>query len=296
MKTKILMVDDSNSAIELVKSYIDDYEVIGAGSGQEMWEALKENIPELILLDIIMPEEDGFQIAGRLAKNEKYSEIPIIFISAKNTGKDVLEGLKLDVYDYIKKPFDRFELLARINATLKRKELEKKLRDSSVKDYLTDCFNRRYLYDRVSQQISIFNRTRINFTIALIDLDNFKKINDTHGHLAGDHILAEFGSVLKKNVRNYDVPVRFGGEEFAVLYPNSTKEDAAKSIDHIKNIIKGSPPLYEKKEIPFTFSCGIVEAREISGGNNPSFEVLMNIADERLYKGKASGKDSIVIT
>jgi len=294
MKKKILMVDDANSTIELVKNYIDEYDVIGVNSGKEMWKVIEECAPELILLDIMMPGEDGFQVASQLSSNEKYCDIPIIFISAKNTGMDVREGLKLDVYDYIKKPFDKFELLARINATLKRKELENKLKDRSVKDALTDCFNRTYFYDRVNQQISYYNRTGTPFSVALIDIDNFKKINDSFGHLTGDFVLIEFASIIKNNIRLYDIPVRFGGEEFAILYTNCEKENAVTSIAHIKNIINTSSRVYEHNKIDFTFSCGIAEVSEARSEKKITFESLIKISDERLYKGKAAGKDAIV--
>jgi diguanylate cyclase (GGDEF)-like protein len=295
MNKKILMVDDSNSTIELVKTYIDEYDIIGASCGKEMWEVLEECAPELILLDIIMPGEDGFHLANELSRDERYCDIPIIFISAKNTGKDVLEGLKCDVYDYIKKPFDRFELLARINATLKRKELENKLKDQSVKDSLTDCFNRKYFYNQVKQQISYYNRTNTTFSIALLDIDNFKNVNDTYGHLAGDDVITKFASIIKENIRLYDIPIRFGGEEFAILYPGSDKKEAEKAIYKIKNILASSPPVHEKQKIPFTFSCGIVEIIEVADKNNINFESLIKIADERLYRGKNSGKDAAVV-
>ncbi len=294
MNKKILMVDDSNSTIELVKTYIEEYDVSGASCGKEMWEYLEDNSPELILLDIIMPGEDGFQLANEISRNEKYCDIPIIFISAKNTGRDVMEGLKCDVYDYIKKPFDRFELLARINAVIKRKELENKLKDQSVKDSLTNCFNRKYFYDQVKQQVSLYVRTGTTFSIALIDIDNFKSINDTYGHLAGDDVITKFSSIIKENIRIYDIPIRFGGEEFAVIFPSCIKTDAAKAIDKIRSIVKETPPVYGKKSISFTFCCGIIEVTEVKDKNNITFESLIKIADDRLYKGKNSGKNIIV--
>lgn len=294
MKTKILMVDDAGSAIELVKSYIEEYEILGAKSGKEMWEVLLNNKPELILMDIILQGEDGYDLARMLSTHERYSEIPVIFISAKNTGKDVLEGLKLDAYDYIKKPFDKFELLARINATLKRKELENRLKERSVRDPLTECFNRKYFYERVKQQISYYLRTETTFSVALIDLDNFKNINDTYGHLAGDYILVEFASLLKSKTRPYDIPVRFGGEEFSILYSDCTKENAAKSIEHIKTALKKSPPVYDGKKIVYTFSCGIAEVTEVNPEKGITFESLIKIADKRMYKGKDAGKDIIM--
>lgn len=294
MNKKILMVDDSNSTIELVKTYIEEYEVLGASCGKDMWEALGESTPELILLDIVMPGEDGFQLANDLSRDEKYCDIPIIFISAKNTGRDVMEGLKCDVYDYIKKPFDRFELLARINAVIKRKELENKLKDQSVRDSLTNCFNRKYFYDQVKQQVSLYVRTGTTFSIALIDIDNFKHVNDTYGHLAGDDVITKFASLIKENIRLYDIPIRFGGEEFAVIFPSCIKMDAAKAIIKIKNILQASPPVYNKNKISFTFSCGIVEVVEIKDKAIINFESLIKIADDRLYNGKNSGKDTII--
>lgn len=175
-----------------------------------------------------------------------------------------------------------------------RKKLEERLKEASIRDALTNIYNRRYIFERLEQISELYKRKRDIFSIAILDIDYFKNVNDTHGHPGGDYILQEFAKALKKSIRSSDILGRYGGEEFIIIFINSNKEDSYNIVDRIRKQVKGTIFKYKGKEIQFTFSAGISDASE-SNIENFSFEYLINKADKRLYKGKDTGRDRVVI-
>lgn len=294
MPTRVLIVDDSPTIIDLVKGFSTGFEVAGAASGAEMWDFLSREIPDLLLLDILLKEENGIDLARQVLQHDAYADIPIIFVSSKNTGRDVAEGLELGVYDYIKKPFDQPELLARMHSALHRKRLERELREQSIRDALTGVFNRRYFFNRITQQICLCRRLSTTFAVALIDLDFFKKINDTHGHPAGDSVLMHFAATCASTIRPYDIMARYGGEEFTILFPEASREHASTAVARIMKRIAEEEHRYEGTIIGYTFSTGIVDIHDIPAAEQLTFENLLKIADERLYRAKREGRNRIV--
>ncbi len=295
MAETILVVDDSRIDTTTIKKLLDDYSVISASCGDEMWHVLKNEVPSIILLDVVMPGEDGFQIAKRLSHIEKFADIPIIFITSKDTGKDVEKGFECGGDDYIKKPYNEIELRARIRSALVKKKQELELREKTITDPLTGVHNRRYFFEYLDKIVEHGRRnTRKFFSVALIDIDHFKNINDTMGHQAGDFILMQLADYLKKSIRPYDLVARYGGEEFIILFKDCSRKDSFEVLQRIKDSIDRERYRFQDDLIHVTFSGGIVDNRELENGALAAGE-LVKIADERLYRAKESGRNRIVI-
>lgn len=295
MAETILVVDDSRIDTTTITKLLDDYTVLSASCGEEMWHVLKHEVPSIILLDVVMPGEDGFQIAKKLSHIEKFSDIPIIFITSKDTGRDVEKGFDSGCDDYIKKPYNEIELRARIRSALLKKKQELDLREKTITDPLTGVHNRRYFFEYLDKIVEHGRRnTRKSFSIALIDIDHFKNINDTMGHQAGDFILTQLADFVKKSIRPYDLVARYGGEEFIILFKDCTRKDSFEVLQRIKDTIDRERYQFQDSQIHITFSGGIVDNRELEQGAVKA-EDLVKIADERMYRAKETGRNRIVI-
>ncbi len=295
MADSILVVDDSHLDTTVIKRLLSDYRVMSAGSGEEMWKLLEGEIPSIIFLDVVLPGDDGFELAARLSRHERYADIPIIFITSKDTGGDVERGFESGGFDYIKKPFAEKELRARLRSALETKRRERELREKTVIDPLTGVYNRRYFFEALEKNIEHSRRNRQNvFALALIDIDNFKHVNDRHGHQAGDRVLAELADCLRTRIRPYDILARYGGEEFVVIFKDCGKTASGEVLQRIKDFVEATPCLFRDIPIAVTFSGGIAEIGEVPP-DAPAGGELLRIADERLYMAKQAGRNRIVI-
>lgn len=176
----------------------------------------------------------------------------------------------------------------------KRKYLEEKLRQNSIRDSLTNIYNRGYLFESLNQFIELYKRKKVIFSLAILDIDLFKKINDTYGHQAGDYILKEFAEILTCSIRAYDVVGRYGGEEFMIIFQGVNKYSSEKIVNRILTNVRNSPFVYEGEDISITFSCGIADASEFSLDTISTKDIICE-ADKRLYEAKDKGRNNIVI-
>jgi diguanylate cyclase (GGDEF)-like protein len=175
-----------------------------------------------------------------------------------------------------------------------RKKLEEQLRETSIRDPLTGLYNRRHIVERVTPLVEKARRNKDLFSLAILDIDHFKHINDTYGHVAGDQVLKELAVILNGNVRTYDLVGRFGGEEFIIIFMDIGKEQAGNLAERILEITRGTVIRYEGEEITFTFSCGVTDATSCIEAACP-LEGLINEADELLYKAKSAGRNRVLI-
>ena len=175
-----------------------------------------------------------------------------------------------------------------------RKYLEEKLKQTSIRDPLTNIYNRGYVFERLYQNIELYKRERSNFSLAILDLDHFKKINDTYGHQVGDFVLKEFAEMLACKIRAYDTMGRYGGEEFVILFHNSDKVTALKTLERILESINNYSFKYGDEKLNITFSCGIADAMELAD-DELSVGSIIELADKRLYEAKEMGRNNIVI-
>ena len=282
---RILMVDDVATnlicAAEVLKS---SYDITMARSGKEALLLLKGMTPDLILLDINMPEMNGYQVMEKLKENPDTSEIPVVFLTAELDQESEVKGLKMGAMDFLRKPFEPEVMKSRIDNILQITDQKKELQSIAQKDSLTDLLNRRYL-EGILEQAGEEDRGYF----LLLDLDNFKKVNDSFGHMVGDQVLVKFARVMKEEITDSDCVCRLGGDEFAVYLPGEYDQDKIKSI--ARRLIAGIE--FEVNDLisdacDFKLSVSVGIAEKPNDGKN--FDELYGAADKALYHVKQNGK------
>ncbi|MFK5893486.1 MAG: diguanylate cyclase [Pseudomonadota bacterium] len=300
-KQKILIVDDSTDNIELLFAMLqDEYQVLFATSGPKALKLIEGVEPDIILLDIVMPGMDGYEVIEALKNNPKTTNIPVIFLTAKTAKTDLLKGFKLGSVDYIMKPFFEEEVKVRLNTHLQNrlliKQLEaanKKLEQISLSDGLTEIGNRRYFDQFLEQMLGISQREQTHLSLLMIDVDYFKKYNDCYGHIAGDQCLQAIAKTLGSYAkRGGDLAARYGGEEFALILSDTKKNDAQQCADNYRMAIENLQIPHSQSEISdyVTVSVGVVSQ---IGSQEGSIEELIKNADQALYQAKKSGRNQI---
>lgn len=297
---KVLVVDDNELIRRLASTLLakKNYEVATATNGRHAIEQSHIFNPDVILLDVMMPEMDGFECCRRLKSNESTMDIPVIMVSSNTESIDKIKGLEIGAADYVDKPFNYGELLARVGTQVKMKsllnELGKKnalLEELVKKDSLTNLYNHRYFHERMTDEFTRSVRSKSPLSCLVCDIDLFKSINDMYGHQAGDEILKSLAAVFMSLIRTGDVPSRYGGEEFAFILPNTDIGDAEALGEKIRRCVEGTVFTSGGKAISITISMGV------SGvpANNASTHIeLIRFADEALYAAKQAGRNRLI--
>ncbi len=284
---KVLIVDDSRTIRQyLTQVLCSEYEIITASCGADAVVQAVEHRPSLILLDVVMPDMNGYEVCRRLKSDPATGDIPIIFLTSLSSADDELRGLEIGAVDYITKPIQSAIARARVRAHVELKQKTDLLESISVRDGLTGIFNRRQ-FDRVLQtEWNRAMRSGYPLSLVLLDLDDFKAFNDNYGHLAGDHCLQRAAETLQTTLRRAsDFLARYGGEEFAVILPDTDREQAATVA---KNLCRA----VETLEIPHDHSAAAAYVTISAGAASmvpPRGEdsaVLIAAADQALYKAK----------
>ena len=282
---RILMVDDVSTnlicASEVLKN---SYEIITAKSGKQALVMLNDMIPDLILLDVNMPDMDGYEVFQRIKEMPKVSEVPVIFLTAEFDRQNEIRGFEMGAMDFIKKPFEPQIMKSRIDKILQMTEENKELRSIAYKDELTKLQNRRCLESYINEE-----HADAPGYFLLMDLDNFKLVNDTYGHLIGDAVLVRLARVLQEEVGEEDCACRLGGDEFAVFVCGDYGINEIRSM--VRRIIAGcefeiSELLSDSAEFKVSMSVGI--ARRPEDGRD--FMTLYANSDKALYYVKQNGK------
>ena len=249
-------------------------------------------MPDLIIVDIIMPDIDGYEFCKWVRSQPRLNMIPVIFVTALTSLEDKLTGLRVGGDDYITKPFEMKELLARIQVIIQRME---SFHELSMRDELTNAFNRRYFNERLDEEVYRSGRTGRPFTIVMLDIDFFKQINDSYGHSVGDFALIQFVRFLKKHLRRSDLVARLGGEEFVLLLPDTSSGKAYLLVERLRKLLAGTTVHYNEKgvsaDINFTVSAGLASCPE----HGENAKMLLNLADKALYMVKSSGRNATKI-
>ena len=273
----ILLIEDSMAMQNFEKNILKklNVNIITAKDGDEGLRIYKEKQDEIDLLitDINLPGKDGIEIIKEIRHEKSIEEFPILAISSDKTSA---KALKKGANDFIKKPFEKEEFIVRVNNLLEMFDSIKKYKKEVMLDPLTGAYNRMYLQTKLDNLFKIYETK----SVAMLDIDHFKKINDTYGHQKGDEVLKTFVEVIKKTIRRGDLIIRYGGEEFLIFMPNVNKKEAFIAIAKIRAALH--------KGYDFTFSAGIAD----EGKTLPE---MISIADERLYEAKRNGRDRIVI-
>jgi len=288
---KILIIDDNAAALNvaktrLAKECLDILCVEGGVAGLEV--ARREN-PDLILLDVDMPDMSGFDVCRALKADPELCMIPVLFLSGSGTAEDKVKGLDLGAVDYITKPFDTFELRARVRATLRTKQLQDLLIEHAHIDPLTGLSNRRALMERLQREWARFERHGGQLSFVMADIDHFKRVNDVYGHQIGDKMLQEVAGVIAQQCREVDLPARYGGDEFAIVVADETASGAIRLADRCREEIAKIRVAVNGETVAVTASFGVADAN-----NLPSPEALMKRADEALYRAKQAGRNLVL--
>lgn len=298
----ILIVDDVEDNIEILGDLLtfDGYNVQTARSGESALKRVQESRPDLILLDILMPGIDGYEVCKRLKADPSTNDIPVVFVSSMVDIESKVKGFKSGGVDYINKPFQHAEILVRVNTHITmlrlRKDLE--MRNAELErlantDYLTNLYNRRRFFITAEKIYTEAVRTGYPISITLLDLDYFKQVNDTHGHMIGDQVLIHVAHLIRDHCRENDMAARYGGEEFAILHPNIDGQATFQVVDRIRENVEDTPYVNEANEIGLTLSAGIVDSRVSQ--DYPRVDDLLSLADKALYRAKDGGRNQVVI-
>jgi two-component system, cell cycle response regulator len=289
---KIVIIDDSPDALALAKArlskeYVD---IFCADSGESGLEVVRRETPDLILLDVDMPDVSGFEVCRTLKNDADLHTIPIIFLSGSCTQQDKVQGLDLGAVDFVTKPFDAFELRARVRAALRTKRLHDLLAMHAQLDPLTELFNRRAMDKRLQREWGRIQRHGGTLSFAMLDMDNFKQLNDTYGHSFGDRVLQEVAQALISQCRHIDLPVRYGGEEFAIIIPDETAEQAMSMLERLREAIANTRLGAGDVDVQITASFGVADSSD-----RPSIEAIIDAADRALYEAKQSGRNRVAM-
>ncbi len=296
----VLVAEDDPMFRKILKSWLETwgYRVTLAEDGEQAWQILQqETQPELLILDWIMPGVEGAEICHRIRARQKTPYQYVLLVTAKDDNADVVAGLDAGADDYLKKPFDRHELRARLRVGARILALQdglirarEELRFQATHDVLTGIWNRRATLELLQREIERASRTQGVTGVLMLDLDHFKQVNDTHGHLAGDAVLREVSRRIMQVIRSYDFLGRYGGEEFLVVLPACDRTHALQSAERIRSAVAAAPVWADEVEIPVTISIGVTAV----AGNTSEKEVLA-VADEALYQAKSKGRNRAAV-
>jgi diguanylate cyclase (GGDEF)-like protein len=289
---RLLLVDDDVDSLTVARARLadDGIEISCATGGRAGLEAARLQYPDLILLDLDMPDMTGFDVCRRLKADPELCMIPVLFLSGSGTPADKVRGLDLGAVDYITKPFDDFELRARVRAAIRTKQLQDLLIEHAHVDPLTGLPNRRALMDRLQMEWARRQRHGGELSFIMADIDCFKRFNDTYGHSIGDKVLQEVARTIARQCRESDLPARYGGEEFAIVIPNETISGAIHVAERCRQAIEKVNLSVASESLRPTASFGVADAAGVSSG-----ELLVDRADQALYAAKAAGRNRVAV-
>ena len=305
---KILIVEDSKTQAMLLEYYLKEagFTTFAVENGQLALDFINNSddsgkfYPDIVLSDVNMPEMGGFELSNIL-KNQ-HPEIFIIMLTASQDIADLKQSFDSGAVDFINKPVNKVELLVRMKNILRIKNAEKnlkmtlaqleennkKLETLSITDPLTKLYNRKKIMKRINECMTYSNRYKTSLSITMIDLDHFKKVNDTYGHQAGDEVLVKVSEVLKSNIRETDIAGRYGGEEFIIIAPGINASQCCAMMNKILELTRNLTFKFDT-DYKITFSAGIKEYQ------GETVDTLISKADKQLYKVKESGRNRVEI-
>lgn len=297
-RSHILIVEDDERITNICKTILGTggYIVDIAPDGEEAQKYLRAAIPDLILLDLMLPGISGLDLLKQLKEDSVTKDIPVIIITALGDLKTKVKSFYMGVDDYLVKPVNSLELLARVKANIRKHMAQQELKYSldetfqqSITDPLTGLYNRHYLDTVMDRELALFKRHGRIFSLMIMDIDNFKPINDNLGHLSGDQVLSGAAQILKDEIRTSDLAVRYGGDEFIVIF-SDTKEDKAMIIAQRIRAAVEQKKFVEGKDQMASVSIGLTQA----SAQDKSGDDIIKRADDAMYQAKRAGKNRVV--
>lgn len=282
----IMVVEDTESNIDMMMAILKEFDVIPATSGTDAFELLEEEKVDLILLDILMPEMDGFEVCRRLKADPNLKDIPVIFITAKTDEESIEEAYIIGGIDYVTKPFKPRELLARVKTQLKLQNMIQELEFLATRDSLTGIYNRRKFFELAQQMYDKHD----DIYAVMIDVDHFKNINDEHGHDAGDNALKKITMAIAGLLPKESIFGRMGGEEFVILMRCNSIGDAIHEVEKTRIAVSELEVIANNASVRCTISNGIAH----KGDHTNTLDGLLKEADAALYNAKSSGRNKAI--
>ncbi len=310
-RNKLLIVDDSVLVRKVIERIFSEDEsvkgsldILGAGDGESAVTVATEQKPDVILLDVVLPDKTGYEICAEFKSNSELADIPVIFITSRASDDDIAKAFEVGAVDYVQKPFRPFELIARVKTHLDMKKAKDALiaansmlsvalaekEKLAICDPLTGLYNRRYMNQRFLEEINRTGKDHSTFCIIMGDIDHFKQVNDVYGHEAGDAVLTSVAHIMDERCRKADTISRWGGEEFLILCPQTDKSMAQLLAEDIRNAIEQSKVTVNEQDIEVTISLGVAEY-------DSRKTVSQNVAkaDKALYDAKHNGRNQVVL-
>jgi two-component system cell cycle response regulator len=298
-KFRIAVVDDDAAIRRLVRLFLkrSGYDIVEFPTGNEAREQLMKIPWDLAILDRRLPDMDGVMLAQELKARPEFKTRFVIMLTGEDDQADKVEGLDLGADDYVTKPFQYPELMARIRAGKRIVDLQKELLETnkrlerlSITDGLTNLYNHRYFQDELARAFEESVRYGRPLSLAIVDLDFFKKVNDTYGHAVGDEVLKEVSKLFQESIRSTDLAARYGGEEFAVMMPETELHDAMTFAEKIRTLIESAPIQTQAGHVPVTVSIGVAS---VPHPKIHAAKELIVSADNALYRAKNGGRNQV---
>ena len=305
---KVMVIEDSPTQAAQVRIILEavGYEVVVATTGNQGIKMAKESPPDVVILDVVLPDIDGYTVCRRL-RQQHAAHIPILMLTERQAVEDMVDGLEVGADDYLAKPFEELVFLARIKALVRIKrlqdELQRRLEEEqhshwlmkqlAISDFLTSLFNRYYFMDMLEREFSLAQRYHTPLSCILVDIDHFKKVNDSYGHSFGDDVLKGVAETLQKNVRRPDIVARYGGEEFSILLPMCDAEGAFILAERLRRLVESLRWEHESGQVQVTISIGVADFSEDHVLTRP--EDLLSYADQAIYQAKEDGRNRVLI-
>lgn len=281
----IQIIDDDPSMLMMLKEALEEknWIVMAYSNPKQAVKQFFEMQPDCLILDLQLPNQNGFEVLKEIQEyNDKYF-IPTIMISVQNDKQTRIEAYQQGADDFLTKPIDLDEFIVKVNRHLERKKV---FEQYVLIDELTQVYNRKFLNDSLPRFFQNFKRSKEPFSLCIIDIDHFKKVNDTYGHLMGDKVLRDFAQFLKQNIRSLDMLFRYGGEEFIMVFPNTSSEDATKKLVQLNHDFSKTVFTCEDQSFSVTFSAGVsMVTEEMLAGTD-----AIKAADQLLYEAKSNGR------
>ncbi len=295
---KILIVDDEITNIRVLQNFLslENYRFDHATHGIQALEMLENQSFDLVLLDIMMPRMSGYEVLNHIRKTRTAYELPVLMLTAGKQNREMVAAFQAGANDYLSKPIDRLELIARIKTQLSLSHaVDTALKNVTLAntDELTGLYNRRFMIhsgDREFTSTRLLNRS---LSLIMLDIDFFKAVNDRYGHAAGDRILQDLADIIRQNIRGIDVAVRYGGEEFVIMLPGTTADGAGHAAEKIRQIVeKSRVPSPDGQVMTYTVSFGVASYHDPAS----CFEDLLKEADQMLYQSKKTGRNKVTVS
>jgi two-component system, cell cycle response regulator len=299
-RMQVLLVDDSAVYRKLIGDHLHSwgFDVVLAETGAEAWRVLEQpTTPKLVFLDWVLPDIEGIELCRRIRSASLSGYVYIILLTSKEGKQSMLDGLEAGADDYVRKPFDEAEMKARVLVGKRILELQDELvaareamREAATHDSLTGLLNRGEIFAMLERELERGRRERKVLSVILADIDHFKKVNDSEGHLFGDEALREIARRLRSKLRPYDGVGRYGGEEFLLVLPACDLEGAMQRADELREVIAGSPIVSGEAKRAITMSLGVALAECIGV---KEVESVLARADAALYAAKKNGRNRV---